>query len=167
MSRNILITGGSGYLGGSLLQHLKDEGSLPPHDTIYGLVRSEDQAKQTETYYGVTPMYLDLSNQDSITKTLLDKQVSIVFFLIDAMESETQVRFIKALGAVGRRLGISTHFLHTSGAKMFSSLVVMPTERSLSDADPSMYELQKSAHPDVPFMQTVRQSRFSGFDWSD
>lgn len=156
MARNVLITGGSGYLGGSLLQHLKDNRELPPHGTIYALVRSEGQARLTESHYGVTPVDLDLSDQAIITETLLDKQISVVFFLIDAFTCETQIRFIKALGAVGQKLGVSTHFLHTTGAKIFSSLVGMPTDRPLSDADPGMYELQKSVRPDLPFMRVVR-----------
>lgn len=46
MPRNILITGGSGYIGGSLLATLKHTSDLPQHGTVYALVRSNDKPKQ-------------------------------------------------------------------------------------------------------------------------
>jgi len=158
MSRNVLITGGSGYLGGSLLHYLKTSADLPPHDTIYALVRGEEQAKLVKTHYHATPLTIDLNSEGSITSTLLEKRISVVFYLIDASKSDIQVRFIKALGTVRQRLGISMHFLHTSGAKIFSSLVGMPTDRVLSDADPEMYDLQKAARPALEPMLNVSSS---------
>jgi hypothetical protein len=56
-----------------------------------------------------------------------------------------QIPLIKALAEVKKQTGREVHFLHTSGAKMFSEHAGMPTDRSLPDTDPGLYNLQKSA----------------------
>lgn len=53
------------------------------------------------------------------------------------------------------QLSIETHFLHTTGAKLFSSFTGHPTDRVLSDADESLYEIQKGAKSPFPPMETV------------
>jgi len=156
MSRNILITGGSGYIGGSLLAELKNTTDLPSHGTIYALVRNDDQAAKVKSHYNATPLTLDLEDQFAITATLLGKQISVVFFLINAFNADSQVKFIEALAAVKDRHGVQTHFLHTTGAKLFSSFTGHPTDRVLSDAEEGLYEIQKAARSKFPPMETVR-----------
>jgi methylglyoxal synthase len=155
MSRNILITGGSGYIGGSLLTELKNTTNLPSHGTIYALVRSEEQAEQVKSNYNATPLTLDLGDQSAITATLLEKQISVVFFLINAFDADAQVKSIEALAAVKDKYGVQTHFLHTTGAKLFSSFTGHPTDRVLSDAEEGLYEIQKAARSKFPPMETV------------
>jgi NAD(P)-dependent dehydrogenase (short-subunit alcohol dehydrogenase family) len=155
MSRNILITGGSGYIGGSLLAELKKTTDLPSHGTIYALVRNEQQAEKVKSHYNATPLTLDLEDQSAITATLLEKQISVVFFLINAFNADSQVKFIEALAAVKGRHGVQTHFLHTTGAKLFSSFTGHPTDRVLSDAEEGLYEIQKAARSKFPPMETV------------
>jgi uncharacterized protein YbjT (DUF2867 family) len=159
MSRNILITGGSGYIGGSLLAELKKTTDLPSHGTIYALVRNEQQAEKVKSHYNATPLTLDLEDQSAITATLLEKQISVVFFLINAFNADSQVKFIEALAAVKDRHGVQTHFLHTTGAKLFSSFTGHPTDRVLSDAEEGLYEVQKAARSKFPLMETVRNAR--------
>jgi uncharacterized protein YbjT (DUF2867 family) len=156
MSRNILITGGSGYIGGSLLAELKNTPKLLSYGTIYALVRNDDQAGKVDSHYNATPLKLDLENQSEITATLLDKQISVVFFMINAFNADAQVKFIEALAAVKDQHGIETHFLHTTGAKLFSSFTGHHTDRTLSDADDGLYEIQKKARSKFPPMETVR-----------
>ena len=150
MARNILITGGSGYLGGSLLEHLSKLSDLPKHGTIYALVRSEDQASKVKQLYNFEPLELDLGSQDAMTDTLLAKDISIVFFLINAFSSEVPLRFLQALRKVKEKTGKQTHFVTTTGAKMFSSHAGHPTDRSLSDAEEDLFEIQKGAKAPVP-----------------
>ena len=155
MSRNILITGGSGYIGGSLLAELQNITDLPSHGAIYALVRSKEQAEKVESYYNATPLTLDLEDQSAITATLLEKQISVVFFLINAFNADSQVKFIEALASVKDRHGIQTHFLHTTGAKLFSSFTGHPTDRVLSDAEEGLYGIQEAARSKFPPMETV------------
>ncbi|OQO01506.1 hypothetical protein B0A48_12540 [Cryoendolithus antarcticus] len=144
MAPNILITGGSGYLGGSLLEHLKSSNNtVSTYGHVYALVRTDEQAKQVKALYNATPITINLSNQAEITEKLIDNKISIVFYLIDAYKPDTQLLFINALEAVGKKLNVTTHVLHTSGAKLFSGFVGHPTDRTFSDADEDLFELQK------------------------
>lgn len=154
MAPNILITGASGYLGGDMLEEMK-RASMLSHGTIYALVRTEEQAKQVKERYGATPMSLDLSDQSKITSEFVDKEISIVFYLIHAAIADTQLLFINALETVGQKLHVQTHFLHTTGAKAFSSFTGHPTDRPLSDADPQLFEIQKNAQSDFAMMKGV------------
>lgn len=160
MPRNVLITGGSGYLGGSLLAELKKT-DLPPHGTIYALVRSDDQAEKVKAHHNAIPIALDLEDQSLITAALLEKQISVVFHLISAVSADSQEKFVQGLGKVKEQLGVETHFLHTSGAKIFSSFAGHPADRVLSDADDGLYEIQKNATPQLPLFQQVRKGNHS------
>lgn len=155
MPRNILITGGSGYLGGSLLAQLKKTKDLPSHGIVYALVRNEDQAEKVKSHYGATPLTLDLEDQSTITATFVEKQISAVFSLINAFNADAQLKLIEALSAVKDHHSIETHFLHTTGAKLFSSFTDHPTDRVLSDADGSLYDIQKGAKSQFPPMEAV------------
>ncbi|KAF2833350.1 NAD(P)-binding protein [Ophiobolus disseminans] len=148
MPHSILITGASGYLGGSLLAEL-DRITLPPHEKLYGLVRSQEQADAVKQY-GAEPLILDLKNERAVLRTIVDAKISIVYFLIDALNSELQIPLIKALGEVKRQTGQDVHFLHTSGAKIFSNHAGMPSDQELRDTDPALFELQKTAKAPYP-----------------
>jgi nucleoside-diphosphate-sugar epimerase len=143
MSRSILITGASGYLGGSLLDHLHNT-SLPKHRTLYALVRSKEQGEAVKKY-GAEPLVLDLQDEASVTKSIVDAQISIIYFLVDAMKADAQIPIIKALAEVKKQTGRDVHFLHTSGAKIFSEHAGMTVDQSLRDDDADLYEMQKSA----------------------
>lgn len=153
MARNILITGGSGYLGGSLLAVLKKT-DLPALGTVYALVRSEEQAQKVKEHFNATPLILDLEDQEAITASLLEKRISVVFYLIHAISAENQKRFIQALKEVKAQLGVETHLLHTTGAKAFSGFSRHPTDRVLSDD--GLYEIQKNASSAWPMFEQVQ-----------
>jgi nucleoside-diphosphate-sugar epimerase len=110
MSHNILITGGSGYLGGTLLARLGGA-NLPAYGRIYALVRTDEQA-QAVKQYGVEPLYLDLKDEAAIHDAIVGNSITVVFYLIDAMNSGVQVNIIKALGDVRKSTGQEVHFLH-------------------------------------------------------
>ncbi|KAF2029433.1 NAD(P)-binding protein [Setomelanomma holmii] len=155
MSHSILLTGASGYLGGSLLTYLHTHrAALPPHKTLYALVRTPEQGEAVKSY-GAVPLYLDLQDEDAVTKAILDAEITIVYFLIDALKSDAQLRLIKALGEVKKQTGLATHFLHTSGAKIFSQHAGFPTDRKISDADPELFAQSKQVEPPFNIMKTA------------
>jgi len=153
MSHSILLTGASGYLGGSLLAQL-NRTKLPPHKKLYALVRSQEQADAVRKY-GAEPLILDLKDQDAVIKTVVSAKISIIYFLVDALNSELQIPLIKALGEVKKQTGQDVHFLHTSGAKIFSEHAGMPIDREIRDTDPELFDLQKSSKAPYPIMDQV------------
>ena len=154
MSRSILITGASGYLGGSLLAEL-NRNELPPYKTLYALVRTQEQADAVKSY-GAEPLFLDLQDEEKTIKSIVEAKISVIFFLIDAFKSDTQLLLIQALAEVKKETGQDVHFLHTSGAKLFSELAGLPTDRTISDADPGLYDIQKSAKAPFDMLGIVR-----------
>ncbi|KAJ9326786.1 hypothetical protein DTO027B5_1018 [Paecilomyces variotii] len=124
MSHSILLTGTSDYLAGTIANAGK---------------------AQAIEQYGFEPLTLDLTDEASVTETILDHEISIIYFLIDSVKADAQVRIIKALAQVKEKTGQDVHFLHTSGAKLFSGFVGHPTGRPLLDTEEGLYEIQKNA----------------------
>jgi nucleoside-diphosphate-sugar epimerase len=155
MSHSILLTGASGYLGGSLLSYLHNHRTeLPPHKTIYALVRTPEQA-ETVKKFGAEPLLLDLTDENAVISTIVNAQVTVIYFLIDAIKSDAQIVLIKALGEVKRQTGLDTHFLYTSGAKIFSQHAGFPIDRTISDADPGLFTLSKTVTPPYDIMKVA------------
>ncbi|KIW58473.1 hypothetical protein PV05_02985 [Exophiala xenobiotica] len=153
MSHRILLTGASGYLGGTLLARWKTA-NLPPHEKLYALVRTDDQGKAVKSY-GAEPLSFDVKDEASTREAIVENKINVVFFLIDAMNSDSQVLLIKALAEVKKLTGLEVHFLHTSGAKIFSSHAGAPTDRPLFDDEPGLYEIQKSQRSEIPLLQSA------------
>jgi len=112
MPHNILLTGASGYLGGDLLAGLSDA-NLPPYGTLYALVRTPEQAKAVEQH-GAKPLIFDVKDEASVRDAVLENEITVVFFLIDATSAVSQELFIKALGEMKKKTGSDVHFLHVS-----------------------------------------------------
>ena len=151
MQHNILLTGASGYLGGTLLARWKSA-NLPSYGTFYALVRTDEQGKSVKQY-GATPIQFDVKDEAATTAAIISNKITIVFFLIDAMESASQVSMIKALAEVKKQTGQEVHLLHTSGAKAFSNHSGHPIDRPLSDDDPELFDIQKTSKPLFPPVQ--------------
>lgn len=122
-SHRILITGASGYLGGTLLARWKQAG-LPAHDRLYALVRTDAQAKAVEQY-GAEPLTFDSRDEAAVLRAVVDNKITIVYYLIDAIRGEAQVNFIKALAEVKKATGQEVHLLHVSTTAMLL-LVMLP-----------------------------------------
>jgi uncharacterized protein YbjT (DUF2867 family) len=143
MAHSILITGASGYLGGTLLANLHRD-TLPPHKDVYALVRSKEQEDAVQCY-GALPIHLNLDDESAIIKAITEAKITIVFYLIDAVKHDRQLRLIEALAEVKKQTGLDVHFLHTTGAKIFSEHAGLPTDRAISDTDSDLFDLQKSS----------------------
>ncbi|KAI4862192.1 hypothetical protein F4820DRAFT_431129 [Hypoxylon rubiginosum] len=156
MSHNILITGGSGYLGGTLLARIGAAG-LPPYGKLYALVRTNEQAAAVKQY-GAEPLAFNIQDEATVRDTVLKHGISVVFYLVDPFFSAAQVHFINALAEIKKTTGKDVHFLHTSGAKIFSSHAGAPTDKPLLDNDPHLYDIQKSQKAPIGFMQTPTET---------
>lgn len=133
---NILLTGDSGYLGGSILAQLHSSGSgsteLPAHGTIYALVRSDTQAQAVRDY-GAEPAAFDPSDGAAIENFILDREVSVVFWLIDVVSVERQTLFIRALAKLRQRTGQEIHFLQVSNDSSLASTLSLQFENREMD----------------------------------
>lgn len=154
MSHSILLTGASGYLGGTILARWKGA-NLPAYNKAYALVRTVEQGEAVKQY-GFEPLTFDLTEEASVAKVIAEHEISIVYFLIDAFKADSQVRLIKALAQVKEKTGRDVHFLHTSGAKLFSGFVGHPTDRPLLDTEEDLYDIQKTSKGPFAVMNTVR-----------
>lgn len=89
------------------------EAHLIHYDKLYALVRTDAQAEGVKQY-GAQPLSFDVQDESQVLSALLDKNITIVYFLIDALNGESQVYFIKALAEVKKVIGAEVHFLHVS-----------------------------------------------------
>ncbi|KAK8119760.1 uncharacterized protein PG998_004386 [Apiospora kogelbergensis] len=153
MPHNILITGGSGYLGGTLLARWA-AADLPPHGKLYALVRTEQQADAVRARYGALPLTFDPYDEAAVRRGVVDNEITVIYHLIDAFKSDSQLYMIRALAEVKKATGQTVHFLHTSGAKIFSSHAGAPHDRDLRDDDPDLYQIQKEQKAPLTVMQT-------------
>ncbi|KAI1445902.1 NAD(P)-binding protein [Annulohypoxylon stygium] len=142
MPHNVLITGGSGYLGGTLLARL-GAANLPPYGKLYASARTTEQADSLRQY-GAEPLSFNLKDETEIWNSVVENEITVVYYMIDAISAGPPTFFIKALAEVRKRTGQTVHFLHTTGAKLFSSHAGAPTDRPLLDTDPKLYDIQKS-----------------------
>lgn len=110
MSHRVLLTGASGYLGGSLLAAIASA-DLPAYDKLYALVRNDEQAQAVRNY-GAEPLLFNIFDEDAVRQTILENDINVVFYLIDAFKSTGQVHCIKALGELKKTKGREVHFLH-------------------------------------------------------
>lgn len=109
-THRVLITGASGYLGGTLLARWKNA-DLPAHDKVYALVRTDAQAQAVQQF-GAEPLSFDSKDEAAVRKAVVGNKITIVYYLIDAVRSEAQVNFIKALAEIKKATGQEVHFLH-------------------------------------------------------
>ncbi|RAK95356.1 NAD(P)-binding protein [Aspergillus ibericus CBS 121593] len=147
MPHNILLTGASGYLGGTLLTHLLTT-PLPPYSTLYALVRTPSQAHSVQQSTATPLLLPDLTDTATLTQTIIAHKITIIYFLIDAASSTTQIPMIEALGEVKRLTGQEVHFLHTTGAKLFSGHAghpALPSEEFSDGEGERVYEIQNAA----------------------
>lgn len=112
MSHSILLTGASGYLGGTVLARLSDA-NLPSYHKLYVLVRTDDQSNDVKQY-GAEPIRFNVDDEAEVREAVTANAISIVYYLIGASRPEPQVLFIKALGEVKKATGREVHFLHVS-----------------------------------------------------
>ncbi|GAM83852.1 hypothetical protein ANO11243_018420 [Dothideomycetidae sp. 11243] len=110
MAHRILLTGASGYLGGTILAQLKTAG-LPQYDRMYALVRTEEQSKAVREY-GAEQIAIDITEGEAIRRAVVEAGISVIIFTIDSRTFDAQRHFIDALAKVKKARGIDVHFIH-------------------------------------------------------
>lgn len=132
MSHNILVTGSSGYLGGTLLSRWASS-NITAFDKLFALVRSREQAESVQQLYGAVPLSMDLKNANSIKNAIIDSKITVVIFLIDAYYADTQLAIIDGLSEVAKLTGLTTHFVHvcvlSSSGRPKNSIDTLPFSR--------------------------------------
>ncbi|KAH7383549.1 hypothetical protein BKA64DRAFT_646731 [Cadophora sp. MPI-SDFR-AT-0126] len=156
MSHRVLITGGSGYLGGDFLAHLPTS-NLPPYEKLCALVRTDAQATAVKKY-GAEPLKFAVNNQTEVHDAIVSNGITVVFYLIDALKSDGQVLLINALAEVKKQTGKEVHFVHVSGAKIFSVFAGAPTDAPLLDTRSDLYDIQKKQKAPFEFMQQATET---------
>jgi len=137
MTHNILLTGVSGYLGGTLLsqwptpttttQHQQQQqpstnnqpSNFPSYDKLYVLVRTPAQATAVKNSAPhAEPLIFDPDDGDAVREIVVGKRISVVVFLIDAFGVRKQRNFIEALGVLRRDGGVEVAFMHVSSLRL-------------------------------------------------
>lgn len=113
MSHNILLTGGSGYIGGTLLARWKKAG-LQGCGKLFSLVRSDSQAEATQKTYGIDPLKINLNDEASVMDAIVSNEITIVLYLIDAYYMKNQIPLMKALAEAKKKTGKEAHFIYVS-----------------------------------------------------
>ncbi|KZP34385.1 NAD-P-binding protein [Athelia psychrophila] len=146
---NILITGATGYIGGTVLEELVATLPASADVKVFTTVRKEGQAKPIKARLpSVTVLLLDVvEDGEGVRRAIIDNAISVVVETVDAFRYSTAGNFLNALAEVKKASGLPVHFVHTSGAKLFSSHAGVDTSQVLSDTSDvfSVQKAQKSA----------------------
>ncbi|MCH7959328.1 MAG: NAD(P)-dependent oxidoreductase [Candidatus Hydrogenedentes bacterium] len=93
---NILITGGTGFLGGHLIPLLQKDDA----HTLYGLARSE-KARDTLEKQGVNAVVADLTDSGEIREALKDISIEVVFHLAAEIASQRSKELLRSVNIEG------------------------------------------------------------------
>jgi len=153
----ILITGATGYIGGSVLTGLLDSNDFGSKYTISALVRGEDKATVLESK-GVTPiLFEDLDQSDVLQKAASEHDVVIQMAIGFHIGSPRDL--ILGLAERKKQTGKEVHYIHTSGT---SNLADQPItgkyheERIFSDKE-NIYAYEKSREALQPYPQRTAE----------
>ncbi|KAJ7822546.1 hypothetical protein B0H14DRAFT_2598475 [Mycena olivaceomarginata] len=86
------------------------EGKVSGLQELVRFVPTEPQAESVKQY-GAKPLTFDTHNDAEVRDNVVNLEIAVVYFLIDASNSVAQVNFIKALGGAGRSVR-AVHLLH-------------------------------------------------------
>ncbi|CDO74493.1 hypothetical protein BN946_scf184979.g48 [Trametes cinnabarina] len=129
---NILLTGATGYIGGSILQRLLQHQNAQKFE-IATLVRDPAKAKILEEKFGVKTTLGSVTDQDKLAA--LAEGAHVIIHTADSADNLDAINAIRrGMKSRHEKFGDPPHLIHTSGAGMF----IDPKQSSpiaYSDAD--------------------------------
>ncbi|WVQ85491.1 hypothetical protein IAT38_007656 [Cryptococcus sp. DSM 104549] len=145
----LLLTGGSGYIGGEILAQLQDR-PIPALDAVYVTVRKPEHAEAVRKL-GYEPVTLDLGDAAAIKAFVVDSKINVVLELTNALNAKIALPAIEGLA----ELGSGKTYISTSGAKMFSAFAGYDTTKPVEDDSPSLVADFKDRDTPLPMAQAV------------
>ncbi|KAI9061106.1 NAD-P-binding protein [Trametes sanguinea] len=132
---SILLTGATGYIGGSILQGLLQHPDAKKFE-IATLVRDPAKAKILEEKFGVKTTLGSIAEQDKLTA--LAENAHIVIHTADSSDSVDAIKAIlQGLKTRHEKTGDLPHLIHTSGTGVFIDQArgEYATDTIISDVD--------------------------------
>lgn len=153
MALRILVTGTSGYIGGTFLNNLlKSPEKVVPNGNIYALVRTPAQVSIVEAL-GIKAVLgsLDAAGAAGVFQSITNNEIDVVIHTADAIMWDSAKPLLEGLAARSKSsTGKAVHFIHTSGCSAFSDNTGY-THGFTKDTD-DVYELQKETENRQTFL---------------
>ncbi|KAK5051526.1 hypothetical protein LTR84_003178 [Exophiala bonariae] len=148
MAQHILLTGGGGYIGGTILDQILSLTNSPikPKNLTVTL-RSEQQIKALSDM-SVHAIALDLNDEEAVKEAVLSNNVDIIVHIASALEPAIASHLIKALGERRKVSNGEAYFIHSSVTAAFSKENGWPFGE-VKDTD-TLYDMEKqlpAGHP--------------------
>ena len=119
-SPNILVVGGAGYIGGSLVADFSSRETGPWKDaTIYASVRSPKQVELL-SQAGINAIELNVGNEASVKDAILRHNIDIAINATIGFDPNVASNIIKALGERRRKTGKQVYIIQSSVLAVFS-----------------------------------------------
>ncbi|KIX01887.1 uncharacterized protein Z518_07826 [Rhinocladiella mackenziei CBS 650.93] len=164
MVKNILVTGGAGYIGGSIVAELMSRTSgLIKATIIVAAVRSEEQV-QSLSKAGVRTVRVNLTDEAAVKETILRNEIDLVVHIASSSDARIPSYLIQALGQRYKASGEATYFIHSGVTTLFTAEAGWPYGE-VRDTDP-VFEKEKEMGGSHPVRETdiavVEQAQLHG-----
>ncbi|KAF5865541.1 hypothetical protein ETB97_003385 [Aspergillus alliaceus] len=145
----ILLTGATGYIGGSVLTALKESPSQEVQNTqIDVLIRGAERGPQFQEL-GVGVILFDSLDETEFIRKLA-REYDVIINTASAFHSESAIAMITGLSDRQAQTGRKTHLIHTSGTSSIADRPVSKVyleSRELHDTDDVYaYQQNREAH---------------------
>ncbi|KAK0302338.1 hypothetical protein LTR82_017908, partial [Friedmanniomyces endolithicus] len=132
----IMLTGATGYVGGSILAHLvKSDHSAVKDITITCLVRGTDRVAKLNTTYGRRVHPVLCKDLDDIDRTIeIASQHDVIINTTLGYHPASAVALVQGLTKRKQTTGKDVYIIHTSGT---SNLAAQPITKAYTESDPS------------------------------